>query len=85
MITKKGDKMKALLKEIIKRIEKINKQRTENSLCVIANDESNEEILNILKDYFLEDYESGIDIDSVEFLESKFGSDYQLIRDAESE
>ncbi len=72
-----------MLNEIIEKIKKVNDERIANNDNLISEDDSNEEILNILKEYFIEDFKNGIDIDNAEFLENKFGKDYETIRDAE--
>ncbi len=76
--------MKAVLKEILLKIKKVNDERKNNNENYISQDDTNEEIQDILTDYFLDEFQSGIEIDSYEFLESKFGNDAELIRDAEA-
>ena len=67
---------------IIQKIRLVNDARLANSENVISEDDTNEEINNILTDFFLDEKQAGIDIDSFEFFESKFGDKAGLIGDA---
>lgn len=65
-----------MLKEILFQIKKINDQRKTQNLNFISEDESNEEILEILLQYNLEDNEDA--------LEERFGRNgFEAIRDYE--
>ena len=71
------------LNEIILKIKLVNDERIKNGEKTINEDDTNEIINDILCDYFLEEKQNGIDIDSFEFLEEKFGTNAELVRDAE--
>ncbi len=75
--------MQKELKEIIEKIKEVNEKRKENNDVFISEDETNEEIQNILEDYFSEELQNGINIDSFEFLEEKFWHGAGAINDAE--
>lgn len=66
---------------ILKRIEAEN----EKNGFPMSKDDTNEKIIDILSDYFFNELQDGLDIDSEEFLLSVFrADDYHKIRDAEA-
>ena len=63
---------RVIANNIIKAIKECNDKREIVGLEYIAEDYSNEVILDILTKYFFRQRRMGIDIDSVEFLEMMF-------------
>jgi hypothetical protein len=72
------------LDKIISKIKEVNDERLRNDNNLICNDTSNDAILEILKDFFLKEFQEGVEIDDYKFLYKKFGSNADKIREAEA-
>lgn len=72
-----------VLSDIVMSIKKVNDDRLALGQCYIAEDETNEVIMGILSEHFLEELQDGVDIDDSGFLADMLG-DSDIIREAEA-
>ena len=76
---------KVIIEQLLVNIKYINDLRKIDGESFISQDDTNDEILEILDCFFGEQRVNGIDIDSVDFLDEMFPTfGANVIRDAES-